>query len=200
MTHGDLDEDDELLLRARAADRTAFAQLVRNHQRAVYSLALRMLSDRQAAEDLAQEVFLQLHRNLSCLQSGAHLMFWLRKVTMNRAIDRLRRQPRYELTSLEEAALLPSETTDPDPLLERRLAMLVERLPPAPRAVILLRYQEDLEPTAIAQTLGMSINTVKSHLKRSLALLREHLSRCGDLVPEEHPGALDRVPRNGSLT
>ncbi|MDE2137849.1 MAG: sigma-70 family RNA polymerase sigma factor, partial [Gammaproteobacteria bacterium] len=84
---------DDLLTRALAGERAAFAGLVRRQQRAVYSLALRMLSDRHAAEDLAQEVFLQLYRNLTAVSSESHLTFWLRKVTMHRAIDRLRREP-----------------------------------------------------------------------------------------------------------
>jgi RNA polymerase sigma-70 factor (ECF subfamily) len=132
-----------------------------------------MLSDRQKAEDLAQEVFLRLYRNLSSVESAAHLSFWLRKVTMNSAIDRIRRDNRYEVVSIEEADCLANDAADSDPLLERRLRLLLQQLAPAPRAVVLLRYQEDLDPADIARTLSMSVNTVKSHLKRSLAILRE---------------------------
>lgn len=162
-----------LLSRARAGDPAAFAALVRAYQRSVFSLALRMLSHRQRAEDLAQEVFLQLHRHLGDIESDAHLGFWLRKVSLNRALDRLRREPRYESVVLE---LIPAEDAGgSDPLLQRRLRELLGLLPAAPRAVVLLRYQEDLDPVEIARTLNMSINTVKSHLKRSLATLRERL-------------------------
>lgn len=168
-------QSEEYLTRALAGDAAAFGMLVRMHQRPVYSLALRMLSDRQKAEDLAQEVFLQLHRNLATLESGAHLAFWLRKVTMHRAIDRLRREPKLEAVPLEAAEGVVAEETNTDPLLSRLLRTLVSELPAAPRAVLLLRYQEDLDPTEIARTLGMSINTVKSHLKRSVSLLRERL-------------------------
>jgi len=166
---------DEVLFRASAGEAAAFAALVRAHQRSVFSLALRMLSDWQRAEDLAQEVFLQLHHHLSSLQSAAHLTFWLRKVTVNRAIDRLRRAPRLETLSMEHAALPVEDEAREDPLLQRRLRGLVAGLSPAPRAVVLLRYQEDLDPVEIARTLSMSVNTVKSHLKRSLASLRESL-------------------------
>ena len=62
-----------MLTRALAGDAAAFGMLVRRTQRSVYSLALRMVSDRQKAEDLAQEVFLQLHRNLAAVESGEHL-------------------------------------------------------------------------------------------------------------------------------
>lgn len=165
----------DLLTRALAGERSAFGALVRTHQRSVYGLALRMLSDRHAAEDLAQEVFLQLYRNLAAVSSEAHLGFWLRRVTLHRAIDRLRRTPRFESAAPEELEAAAGEGAEADPLLERRLRGLVRELPPAARAVVLLRYQEDLDPAEIARTLKMPVNTVKSHLKRSLAQLRERL-------------------------
>jgi RNA polymerase sigma-70 factor (ECF subfamily) len=161
------------LSRARSGDSVAFAALVRGHQRVVYSLALRMLSDPHKAEDLAQDVFMRLHRRLAQIQSDAHLLFWLRKVTTHLAIDRLRQEPRVEVVSLNREPGIPSESPDGDPLLQRQLNALIAQLPPAPRAVVLLRYQEDLDPSEIAETLDMSINTVKSHLRRSLEALRE---------------------------
>lgn len=171
----------DLLTQALSGDRAAFAALVRAHQRTVFSLALRMLADRHAAEDLAQEVFLQLYRSLSAVSSAAHLAFWLRKVTMHRAIDRLRRAPRLE-SSAEELAAVVSETEPADPLLERRLRALLRELPAAARAVVLLRYQEDLDPVDIARTLRMPLNTVKSHLRRSLAQLRERFDETADAL------------------
>jgi RNA polymerase sigma-70 factor (ECF subfamily) len=133
------------------------------------------LSDRHRAEDLAQEVFLQLYRSLESIGSDAHLAFWLRKVAMNRAIDRIRQEARYGNEPLTEAAAVIDESGETDPLLERRMAELVAQLPPAARAVVVLRYQEDLDPVDIANTLDMPINTVKSHLKRSLSSLRARM-------------------------
>ena len=77
----------ETLARAVARDGTAFAQIVREHQAMVYSLACHFLRDHSLAEELAQEVFLQLYRSLSSIKSDAHLRFWLRKVSTNRCID-----------------------------------------------------------------------------------------------------------------
>jgi len=139
---------------------------------------------------------------VASIESDAHLAFWLRRVTINRAIDQLRREPRHADVSLEEGLILVSEARDDDPLLQRRLRELVGRLPPAPRAVVLLRYQEDLDPTEIARTLSMSINTVKSHLKRSLAILREQV---GDTAATDSGGAnpskLDpSLPKCGSAS
>jgi RNA polymerase sigma-70 factor, ECF subfamily len=115
----------------------------------------------------------------------------LRKVTLNRAIDRLRREPRYETTSLEEAVQVAAETQEGDPLLQRRLRMLIADLPPPARAVVLLRYQEDLDPVEIGRTLNMPVNTVKSHLKRSLAVLRARMQKTGAADWPQTPRSLD---------
>lgn len=172
MKAGEAWSADDLLSRARDGESSAFAALVRRYQRSVYSIALRMMCDRHKAEDLAQEVFLQLHRALDSIESDAHLAFWLRKVAANRAIDRIRQEPKYDIAPLSEADAVAVDASDDDPLLRRRLGELIAQLPPVPRAILLLRYQEDLDPLEIARTLDMSINTVKSHLKRSLTALR----------------------------
>ena len=151
----------------------AFATLVRQHQRLVYSLALRMLADRYRAEDLAQDVFLQLHRKLVAIESAAHLKFWLRKVTTHLAIDRLRQEHRHEAVPLDDEPGIECEAIETDPFLHRQLHGFVAQLAPAARAVVVLRFQEDMDPSDIAETLDMSVNTVKSHLRRSLEVLRE---------------------------
>ena len=117
--------DEEVLSRALAGEAAAFGILVRQHQRTVFSLALRMLSDRHKAEDLAQEVFLQLHRNLAAVTSTTHLVFWLRKVTVNRAIDRLRRgaEKWKRCVILEEAADMAA------PMRRRATDIAVRRCP-----------------------------------------------------------------------
>jgi RNA polymerase sigma-70 factor (ECF subfamily) len=173
---GETDAVADSLVRARAGDRLAFASLVRHYQRLVYSLALRMLSDGHEAEDLAQEVFMQLHRRLDRIESDAHLLFWLRKVTTNLAIDRLRQDRKAAILPLDAEPGIADESREGDPLLQRKLRALVARLPAAARAVVLLRFQEDMDPTEIAEALDMSINTVKSHLRRSMAALREGFS------------------------
>lgn len=165
------------LSRAKSGDAQAFTSLVRLHERRVYSLALRMLTDRHEAEDLAQEVFMQLHRKLAVIESAAHLTFWLRKVTTHLAIDRLRKEQRHEALVLDNEPDIAGDSHEVDPLLQRQLRELVSQLPPAPRAVVVLRFQEDLDPAEIAETLTMPVNTVKSHLKRSLATLRKSILR-----------------------
>ena len=159
------------LTRAQRGDLGAFRELIRAYQDTVYSLALRMLKVPEDAEELAQDVFICAHRHLGKIASEAHLLFWLRRTVCHRAIDRLRR-PTLAAVPLDASAEPAAAEPGADPLLERCLRDLVLRLPPVARAVVLLRYQDDLDPPEIARTLGVPLNTVKSHLKRSLALLR----------------------------
>jgi RNA polymerase sigma-70 factor (ECF subfamily) len=162
---------DSLLAQARAGDRDAFATLVRTHQGSVFSIGLRMLSRRDAAEDLAQDVFLQLYRKLDSIESLEHLGFWLRRVAANLAIDWLRRRPYSEAQPLDEGAEIAAQEVAEDPFMSRELMRLLGELAPHPRAVMLLRYQEDRDVAEIAAMLDMPVNTVKSHIKRSLTAL-----------------------------
>ena len=163
---------------ARTGHRDGFAGLVRQHQAMVYSLAWNYLHDQALAEELAQEVFLELHRSLASLESAEHVMNWLRRVTVHRCIDQARRdrnRPRLALDDIAEPAVAAAQ--DGDYFLSDRLRKLTASLPEKARCVLVLRYQEDMEPTEIARTLDMPVNTVKSHLQRSLGMLRAKLER-----------------------
>ena len=169
------DDDDLTLAQAAAGDAEAFGRLIRRHQAMVYGLAQHFLHDPSGAEDLAQDVFLELYKNLARLQSTAHLRFWLRRVAANRCIDRIRRranQPEEAFGAVPEP-LVPAVSHDV--LLESRLRAMVATLPARARLVVILRYQEDLDPAEIAALLRMPLNTVKSHLRRSLEWLRAQL-------------------------
>lgn len=168
---------DHALARARAGERAAFRELVSTHQAGIYSLALRMLGVREDAQELAQDVFVLLHRHLPGIASVPHLRAWLRKTVCHRAIDRLRARPRHVTVALEAADEEQAPGQEADPILERQLRRLIAGLPPMPRAVLLLRYQEDLDPPEISHVLGMPLNTVKSHLRRSLTLIRSRCAR-----------------------
>lgn len=152
-----------------------FEDLVRAHQRMVFSIAYHFLRDRAAAEDVAQEVFLQLHRKLPSLKSDAHISAWLSKAASHRCIDYSRR--RRQDVPLDEIPELDSGSAPGDPLMVSLLQRTVASLPPKARIVVVLRYQEELEPEEIARRLGWRLNTVKSQLQRSLALLRQKLGR-----------------------
>lgn len=165
----------DLLAQAKAGDQTAFAALIRRHQNMVFSVALHMLRSRPAAEDMAQEVFLELYRSLSRLESDAHVVSWLRRVASHRCIDEIRRRnhrQEFATDTLPEPGHSPQTR---DVFGAERLQAMVAQLPENARMVVVLRYQEEMDPTEIASALGMPVNTVKSHLRRSIAALREHL-------------------------
>ena len=154
-----------------------FADLVREHQAMVFGMACRFLRNRAIAEEIAQDVFLQLYRKLPTLESGDHVLHWLRSVTAHRLIDYSRRRQFKWHASLEDTPEPAAPAGTADPLLAETLRRLVAGLPESARLVMILRYQEDLDPMDIAAALDMPLSTVKSHLSRSLAVLREQLSR-----------------------
>lgn len=161
---------------AERVEPPSFAEIVRQHQAMVFSIACHFLRDRFAAEEVAQDVFLQLHAKWSDFESGEHIRFWLRRAASHRSIDYARKRRRGPIAI--EQAPEPWVDGDPgDPMLEARLRALVASLPETPRMVMILRYQEELMPEEIARVLEMPVATVKSHLQRSLAILREKVER-----------------------
>ena len=171
-----MDLGEDTLIRAVRGDQAAFTAIVRHHKSMVYSIAYHFLHESWQAEEVAQDVFLQLFQNLKKIESLAHLTFWLRRVTGHRCIDWNRRQslrPRISLEELPEP-MAPEERGDP--LMARRVRQLVSNLPEKSRLIITLRYQEGLQLAEIAEVLGIPLNTVKSHLQRSLAKLQEQLT------------------------
>jgi RNA polymerase sigma-70 factor (ECF subfamily) len=166
---------------ARALGSGEFEAVVRRHQAMVFSMAYHLLHDRALAEEVAQDVFLQLYVHVTELKSEEHVVFWLRKVAVHRAIDCARsRGVRAEVSLDDHAAELADASfanQRHDPLMSRRLRQLVASLPQKARAAVVLRYQEDLGPEEIAKVLEMPVATVKSHLQRALAMLREKMSR-----------------------
>jgi RNA polymerase sigma-70 factor (ECF subfamily) len=150
-----------------------FEPLVDQHQSMVFSLALRMTGDRGLAEEIAQDVFLELDRNLGRIETPDHACYWLRRVTISRSSDALRRRRVRGMdlwVDLGEAhGAQREERSSP---LGARLEHLLTTLPEAQRAALVLRYQEDLLPEEIAAVMDAPLATVKSNLQRGLKLLR----------------------------
>ncbi len=159
-----------------------FPTLLREHQAMVFSIALRIAGDRGAAEEIAQDVFMELHGKLAELSSAEHVQHWLRRVASHRAIDWTRRGHSAPEVAMDEATLeavaeMVEQHEPGEPLLNRQLQQLLASLPPLQRSVLVMRYQEDLTPDEISTTLAMPVATVKSHLQRTLKLLRTKAER-----------------------
>lgn len=156
--------------------------MIEVHQRTVYSIALRIVGDAGTAEEVAQDVFLELYLSAQPPSGAEHTRFWLRRVAVHRATDALRRQARQPESRaeewvewIEEQPAMPASQgkAKPNPAIESRLETLLRTLPEPLRVATVLRYGEDMLPEEIAHLLGQPVATVKSHLQRSLKLLRE---------------------------
>jgi RNA polymerase sigma-70 factor (ECF subfamily) len=155
-----------------------FEGLVNEHQSMVFSMAWRMTGDRGLAEEIAQDVMLELDRYLHRLGSANHARYWLRQATLHRSTDALRRRRRKAASlgtdvwdELEERhGIVEMDRESP---LGVRLEQLLAALPDAQRAAIVLRYQEGMTPDEIAIMVRAPVATVKSNLQRGLKQLRE---------------------------
>ena len=165
---------DDSLARAREGDHDAFAALIEEYQSIVFGIAFHFFGDRARAEEIAQDVFLQLYRSLPAIQSLSHLQHWLRQVTSRKCIDEVRRRGPHRV-DLDDVDLTVAPNSA-DPFLTRRLRARIDRLPDLQRLILTLRYQEDLGPTDIGRTLGLPENTVKSYLHRALTALRKEFA------------------------
>jgi RNA polymerase sigma-70 factor (ECF subfamily) len=170
-------EQEAYLEQAKAGDKSAFGALVGEYSDLVYSIAFHFHGRAALAEDIAQDIFLELYRNLGKIASAPHLVSWLRRSTTNRCIDQGRKASYRTEVSLEGA---PEQGRPPvltDGLLNEKLRKQVAALPEWQRAVVVLRYQEDMDPAEIADTLRIPLNTVKSRLHRAIGTLREKMER-----------------------
>jgi RNA polymerase sigma-70 factor (ECF subfamily) len=175
-----------LLEQARAGDQRAFERLVERHGPWLLRRIGRTVRDEQLAQDILQQVWLQLYRSLSTLRVQGTLPAWLARVAHNRCVDELRRKrwPTFsELTAGEE-----EETVSPMPLLldpaplaeellewqELRQSLLaaIGALPARMRAVVLLRTQAQLSYGEIEQVLGIPVSTAKATFFRAKRQLR----------------------------
>lgn len=182
--------DEELLVRYRDTDeRELFEQLVHRYERELYSYLRRYLGDAEAAEDVFQSTFLQVHLKRDQFEDGRKFRPWLYTVATNQAIDAQRRSRRHRMMSLDQpkahdedvgkmADLLVSTT--PDPLanvngLERKewVRSVVDQLPEMLRSVVVLVYYQGLKYRDAAEILQVPVGTVKSRLHTAIHRLTD---------------------------
>jgi len=155
---------------------TEFRRLVEQHQRMVFSLALRVAGEYGVAEEVAQDTFLELFRSGEKLESAEHVKFWLRRVAVHRATDALRKRSRTPEAMAEEwieEQYAEENSAAVSAAVVALLEELLKTLPEQMRVAVVLRYQEEMLPDEIAALLGQPVATVKSNLQRGLQLLRK---------------------------
>jgi RNA polymerase sigma-70 factor (ECF subfamily) len=183
------DRTDEQLARAAGGgDQGGFEELVRRYMKPIFNFAYRMTASYTEADDITQDVFLQVYRSLPTARLDLPFRPWLYVIARNKCLDFLKRRRALDFSALEdpETAESPIDAVaDPDPLpeavlehtdLQRILREAIVRLPERYRTVVALRYAGELSFAEIAQTLGLPENTVKTHFQRAKAILRRELA------------------------
>jgi len=185
-----LDPDAALMLRVKKGDTAAFTELVEKYKQPVMNLVYRTIHDATEAEDLAQNVFVQVFKSASRYKHTAKFSTWLFTIARNLCLNEIRRRSRHPAESLdaphpeqEEQSLHQVEDKKtflpPENLLQGELAEKIEEaladLPENQRTAILLCRQEELSYEEIAEVLDCSVSATKSLIHRGRESLKERL-------------------------
>jgi RNA polymerase sigma-70 factor (ECF subfamily) len=173
---------------ALKGDQRAFAEIVDMYQERLYHMAYRMLYNRQEAEDVVQDTFLRVYRNLERYDDSMKFSTWIYRIATNLCIDRLRkRKPVYSLDAesadhegLDGYAMIPSDDRTPESELllsdtQRIIHQAIETLPAKYKTVMVLRYLQDMSLQEIGDVLDMPVTTVKTRVHRGREFLRKKL-------------------------
>ena len=187
-------DESELVERSKGRDLSAFNQIVERYQSHVFNLSARILGDRAAAEDVAQETFISAFRATDGFRGGS-LRGWLLRIASNRSYDSIRSTKRRSENSLDESLENPSfqpASKDPSPEqmalrgeLRDEIQAAVLSLPPDQRAVVVMIDVQGLSYDEASEATGASLGTVKSRLSRARAAVRGYLLDRSELLPDQ---------------
>jgi RNA polymerase sigma-70 factor (ECF subfamily) len=182
----ELTEPQALVDRAIDGDRDAFGELVAIHQQEVYTLAVRLVRDRDQAFDVAQDAFIRAWRAMPKFRGDAKFSTWLHRITVNTAWTHRTKENRVRLDPLDSLVTEPQATTlDPiragesvsiGPKIEAALSELSYSI----RSVVVLKDIYDWSHSEIAEHLGISVTAAKVRLHRGRKELRSRLDGCQD--------------------
>jgi len=164
----------EVVLRARPGDQAAFAQIVALYQKPIFNYVLRMLHDREVAEEVTQDVFLRVHQNLERFSFRAKFTTWLFRIARNRALDELRSDPRGQFRAeLEEDTIAvddaPVERAETIDLIWRAVQALPEEL----KTALLLRDVAGFRYAEIMEISDATLPTIKWRIFRARELVAQ---------------------------
>jgi len=176
--------DYELAQRSASGDTASFEELYTRHHRRVYGLCLRMMQNVSEAEDLTQEVFVQLFRKIGMFRGESAFTTWLHRLTVNQVLMHFRRKKNARAEQTAEDGEPPVQivtgTENPDkmPVVDRiALDRAIAKLPAGYRTVFVLHDVEGYEHDEIARRLGIAVGTSKSQLHKARMKLRSLLKR-----------------------
>jgi RNA polymerase sigma-70 factor, ECF subfamily len=168
----------ELVERCCSGDERAFQELVDRYKDLVFALIARTIQDRSRAEDLAQDVFLRIHRGLPYFRGEARLSTWIYRIVANVCVQDQPRPPALSLDDERIGARVARAGADrqfEDLELRDRLEKAISRLPPHARLLIAAHYLDGVQYEALAEALQLPLGTVKTQLHRAKQQLRRLL-------------------------
>jgi RNA polymerase sigma-70 factor (ECF subfamily) len=180
-----MSDENQLIQEARRGNLTAFEELISSYERRIYNYCLRMTNNREDAEDLTQEVFVRVYKSLKRFKGNSQLSTWIYRIAHNVCIDRYRK---VKLTTVslsqpkgsddEREMELPARDFSPEEEamrmeLKKYLLNSISELQPKYRSVIVLRDIQNYSYEEIAEILRLPLGTVKSHISRARAALRQ---------------------------
>jgi RNA polymerase sigma-70 factor, ECF subfamily len=167
--------DAEIVARICSGDESAMALLYDRYSRVVYAVALRVLSDGSAAEDILQDVFMQLWRNPQAFNaSRGSLAAWLAVIARNRAIDKLRKKrPEAEPAETVIAVAPDLEDTAGHNLAIEKVRTVLAGIPAEQRAALEMAFFEGLTHVEIAGKTGQPLGTIKTRIRSGLSAVRK---------------------------
>ena len=171
-------EESELVERASRGDQAAFTELVRTHQHEVYTLAVRMVADRELAYDVSQEAFVRAWRAIERFRGDAKFSTWMHRITVNTAFTHRDRRKRTQTDSLDdfyrepESASLTPERGGESAAMRGPLQDALNELPESLRSVVVLKDVYEWSHTEIAEHLDISVTAAKVRLHRARKSLR----------------------------
>jgi RNA polymerase sigma-70 factor (ECF subfamily) len=175
MPQSSPEDDASLLARINTGDERAMSSLYSRYSRVVYSVALRVLNDPSSAEDILQEIFMQIWRNPDSFSAArGSLGGWLAVVSRNRSIDALRR--RRPVTSLDDVVLASgfnlANEAETNSMMERARGVIA-KLPSEQRKTLEMAFFDGLTHSEIAEMTGDPLGTVKTRIRSALLTLRK---------------------------
>lgn len=188
-----VENDVQLIRRILSGDDEAFNTLVRKYQKSVHALAWRKIGDFHFAEEIAQDTFLQAYRNLDTLRNPSQFAGWL-YVIANRLCFKWIQRNKSAMQSLEDTSMGEIEKSSYTRYIsgqreteatERRYAIvkrLLQRLPESERTVVTLYYLGEMTAKEISKFLGVSVNTIKSRLRRARERLKDNESMIREML------------------
>lgn len=172
----------ELIQEAARGNQQAFRAIVETHQGFVYAVAFRFINDPQDAEDITQEVFIRLWKNLHTYKQEVKLTTWLYKIVTNRSLDFLKSRhgrQRKNKIDIDDTHFVQDRSTPEKEFQQRELSQIIhaaaDELTPKQKAVFILRDLEGLAPEEVSETLSMSLGNVKSNLFHARQKMTEKL-------------------------